>query len=92
MKYSLGYNGISTKVLQLSIPCISSILTYICNRMTSSGNFPMRLKFIETKFKFKNCDKINTSNYRPISVFTSFSKIFEQVILIDIIMLIITLF
>jgi len=79
MKYSLGYNGISTKVLKLSIPYISSFLTCICNRMTS-GNFPMRLKFSEIKLKFKKGDKGNISNYRPISKLTSFSKIFEKVI------------
>ena len=80
MKYSLGYNGISTEVLILSIPYISSFLTYICNRMTSSGNFPMRLKFSEIKLKFKKGDKGNISNYRPISMLTSFSKIFKKVI------------
>jgi len=80
MKYSLGYNEISTKVLKLSIPYTSSFRTLICNRVASSGNFPMRLKFAEIKFKFKKGDKGNISNYRPICMLTSFSKIFEKVI------------
>jgi hypothetical protein len=48
--------------------------------MLSSGIFPMRLKFSEIKRIFKNGDKNYTSNYRPISLLTSFSKIFEKVI------------
>jgi hypothetical protein len=57
MKYSLGYNGISTKVSKLSIPYTSSLLMYICNRMTYSGNFSMRIKFSEIKLQFNNGDK-----------------------------------
>jgi len=59
---------------------ISSPLTYICNRMLSSGIFPTRLKFAEVKPIFKKGDKNDTSNYRPVSLLTSFSKIFERVI------------
>jgi len=43
IKNSHGYGGISTKNLKVSIHYISSPLTYICNRMLSSGIFPTRL-------------------------------------------------
>jgi hypothetical protein len=79
MKNSHGYDGISTKVLKSSIPYISSPLTYICNRMSSSGIFPTRLKFCEIKPIFKKGDK-KKPNYRPISMLTSLSKIFEKAI------------
>jgi hypothetical protein len=40
----------------------------------------MRLKFSEIKPIFKKRDKNYISNYRPVSLLTSFSKIFEEVI------------
>ena len=79
-KNSHGYDGISTKVLKLGICYISSPLTYICNRMILSGIFPTRLKFSEVKPIYKKGDKNDVSNYRPISLLTAFSKIFEKVI------------
>jgi hypothetical protein len=48
--------------------------------MLVSGNFPDRLKYAEVKPLFKNGDKTDPSNYRPISLLTSFSKIFEKII------------
>jgi len=77
---SHGYDGITTKMLKLSMHYISSPPTYICNRMLSSGIFPTRLKFAEVKPIFKEGDKNDTFNYRPVSLLTSFSKIFERVI------------
>jgi hypothetical protein len=63
----------------LSAPFISSPLTYICNKSLSSGIFP-RLKFSVLKPVFKNSDKLNISNHRPISLLTVFSKVSEKVI------------
>jgi hypothetical protein len=48
--------------------------------MLTSGIFPTRLKFAERKPILKKGDKNATSNYRPISLLTKFSKIFEKVI------------
>ena len=80
IKYSYGYDEVSTKVMSSSIHYISSPLTYIINRMLSSGVFPSRLKFAEVTPLFKTGEKNNVCNYRPISLLTSFSKIFEKVI------------
>jgi hypothetical protein len=49
------------------------------NRSLATGIFPDRLKFSEIKPIYKNGDKNLISNYRPISLLTSFSKIFERV-------------
>jgi len=57
LKNSHGYDGISTKTLKLSIHYVSSPLTYICNRILSSGIFPTRLRFSEVKPIFKKGDK-----------------------------------
>ena len=48
--------------------------------MLSSGIFPTRLKFSKLKHILERGDKNDTSNYRPVSVLTSFSKIFEKII------------
>jgi hypothetical protein len=80
-KYSCGYDGISTNILKLSLQYISPPFAYICNRMISTGTFPTRLKFSEIKPIFKKGKKSNLSNYRPISMLPSFSKIFEKAIL-----------
>ena len=42
IKNSHGYDGISRKILKVSIHYISSPLTYMCNRMLSFGIFPTR--------------------------------------------------
>jgi len=60
--------------------CIISPLTHICNKSLSSGIFPDRLKYSEINPLFKKGDKQNTSNYRPISVFTSFSEVLEKAV------------
>jgi len=39
-KRSCGYDEITTKILKISSPFIVSPLTYICNRMLSTGTFP----------------------------------------------------
>jgi len=47
-----------------------------------SGIFPTRLKYATIKPIFKNGDKKNVTNYRPISTLPSFSKISEKIIYI----------
>jgi hypothetical protein len=48
--------------------------------MLITGSFPTGLKFSEITPIFKRGDKNDTSNYRPISLLMSLSKIFEKVI------------
>jgi len=76
-KNSYGCNEISTKILKLSGPFISSPINYICNKMLFWGVFPDRLKCTIIKPLHKNGDRCDVSKYRPISLLTSFSKIFE---------------
>jgi len=46
----------------------------------STGIFPDRLKFSEVKPLFKKGEKTEFSNYHPISLLNSFSKIIEKII------------
>jgi len=45
-----------------------------------SGTYPSRLKYATVKPLLKKGDKENVANYRPISLLTSFSKVFERII------------
>jgi hypothetical protein len=79
-KNSYGYDEISVKILKSSAPFIISPLTYICNKSLSSGVFSERLKDAIVKPIHKKGDRSLPLNYRPISLLTSFSKIFEKLI------------
>ena len=62
------------------MPYIISSLIYICNKLLLKGIFPTRLKFSQIIPILKKGKKSEISNYRPISLLTSFSKIFEKII------------
>jgi len=66
--------------IKLSMPFISLPLIYICNKMLSTGTFPTLLKFSQVYPIFKMGNKTKMSDYRPVSLLTSFSIIFEKVI------------
>ena len=75
-----GYDEISMKILKISAPFISSPLCHIINISFNSGVFPARLKYSIITPLHKKGDKINATNYRPMSLLISFSNIFEQII------------
>jgi len=78
-KRSHGYDEITTKILKISAPFITTPLSYIFNKSMISGIFPTRLKYATIKPVFKNGDKKNIANYRPISILPSFSKMLEKI-------------
>jgi len=77
-KNRCGYNEISNHIIKLTAPFIISTLTYICNAVVSTGVFPGRLKYAEAKPIFKKGNKQEITNYRPITLLTSFFKIIEK--------------
>jgi hypothetical protein len=79
--YLHGYDEIPIKVLKFSLPFIISPLIYICNISLLEGIFPTRLKFSQVIPLLKKGKKSEISNFRPNSLLTYFSKIFEKVIL-----------
>ena len=76
---SCGYDEVPSKLLKLCSYYISSSLNYIHNRTLFTGVFPDRLKYATIRPLFKKDSKDDINNYRPISILTSFSKIFEKV-------------
>jgi len=81
-KGSHNYDEITTKILKISAPFISTPLNYIFNKSVISGIFPTRLKYATIKPIFKNRYKKNVANYRPIFILPSFSKILEKIMYI----------
>ena len=69
---------LTTKILKISAPFISTLLSYIFNKSMISGIFPTILKYATIKPIFKNGDKKNVANYRPISILPLFSMILEK--------------
>ena len=76
---SYVYNDISTKILKIVCPFISSPTNYISNNMFFWVVFPFRLKYTIIKPLYKNRERCGVSNYRPVSLLISFWKVFEMV-------------
>jgi len=72
------FDEISIKLLKISAPYICSPLTYIYNKSILAGIFPHRMKFSIIKPIYKKENKMNPTNYRPILLLTSFSKVFGK--------------
>ena len=57
---------------------LHSVISDLFNLCVETGVFPDDMKVAEVIPIFKQDSKINCSNYRPISLLSSFSKIFEK--------------
>ena len=79
-KMSSGRDGISNTVIKASMPIISKPLSLIINQVLNTGIFPDNLKIAKVVPLYKKRDDGLFTNYRPISLLSSVSKIFERVI------------
>ena len=82
LKISNSSNGddISSKIIILCSNLIAKPLVHIFNLSVRQGIFPNMLKSSKVIPIFKKGDKTNMSNYRPISLTSPFSKVFEKLI------------
>ena len=79
-KKSAGHDGISSICLKQIIFEIVKPLTHIINLSISSGVVPQKMKLAKVIPLFKKGDPLNVTNYRPISLLTSISKILEKIV------------
>ena len=75
---SFGDDGISSYFLKLAMPFIEDSLVYIFNTSLETSQFPDPWKIARVSPIFKDGDKTEKSNYRPISVLPVVSRLFEK--------------
>ena len=75
---STAIDNIGPKILKLSANVIKPSLTFIVNKSIISGEFPSSWKEAKVKPLFKSGAKDDISNYRPISISPSLSKLIEK--------------
>ena len=75
---SCGNDDISATVVKSIITEIADPLCFIINLSFASGRFPDLLKIAKIVPIHKSEDKLQVTNYRPISILPFFSKIFER--------------
>ena len=73
-----GINNIPIEFFQIASVVITPILTNLYNDCISKGIFPDILKISQITPVYKKGPKNMCRNYRPISLLSPFSKIFEK--------------
>ena len=76
---SHGLYSCPTKLLKYSSTIISDILAKIGNLSVTSGGYSSKLKKAKVIPVFKTEDETDANNYKPISLLSTFDRIFEKV-------------
>ena len=79
-KKSCGCDGLTLQILKLIKEPLIQPLTLLTNQILNSGIFPNKLKEAKVIPIYKKEDKNNFTNYRPISLLPTISKLIEKVI------------
>lgn len=64
------------QVIKTIIPTDLQLITYYINQTILTNMYPDELKIARIKPMYKNGDKDNPDNYRPIAILPSLAKIF----------------
>ena len=77
---AMGQNMIPNQILKSSKNIISQSLADIFNASLKSSIFPDDLKIAKVAPIFKEGDRDNMTNYRPISVLCTVTRVFERLL------------
>ena len=75
-----GLDNVCTKLLKYGTKAIAPVLCNIFNICLKQGTVPDNLKVARVTPIFKNGDKDDLSNYRPISILPVCSKVLERIV------------
>ena len=75
---STGCDNLSPKIVKLSSSIIEPFITNMVNDMFTLKSFPNQLKCAEIQPLHKKGSTLEMANYRPVSILTTLSKIFEK--------------
>ena len=73
-----GLDGVGPRILKLACDVLSPSIALLINKSLQTGQFPNKLKMAKVFPIFKSGNKTDPSNYRPISILPTSSKIFEK--------------
>ena len=79
-KNSSGYDDLSNILLKELHHLITQPLTDLFNRSISEGIFPEAMKLADTVPLYKSKDRTLTTNYRPVSLLITISKLLEKAV------------
>ena len=79
-KQSSGSDNISNILLKELIPYLCEPLCTVINRSLESGVFPELMKLAEVVPLYKGKARDQETNYRPISLLTTMSKVMEKMV------------
>ena len=80
VKKAVGVDKLSVKLLKAGKSSLVTPITSLVNTTLATSIFPDRLKEAQVTPLYKKCDPLIKKNYRPVSVLTNVSKIYERVI------------
>lgn len=77
---SSGTDFVSARILKLIVDDICTHFAHIINLSVSTGVFPHLLKKATIVPVFKKDNVSDVSNYRPVAILSTFSKVFEKIV------------
>ena len=78
IKKATGCDNIPGKILRLAHNALSIPLTSLINNCMKSNVFPDIMKMADVSPNYKKSDNLVKGNYRPVSVLTTLSKLYES--------------